>query len=349
MRRTLLAFALALVFSSGFLLLVTRSHPASLEIRTQPWQMPAGKLFHGHAIGQHFVCPTNSLTEIQVALVRQPGDSGRGLRLTLKSEGPAGEVLRTSEVTPAADTNGPAFIAFPFTEVADMADKPLYFELEGLQRDQLSDWSPWISWRGITGAGKPWGDRYVASETVRDEVLAIQDDWTGVALAVDGLNVPAGRCELIVRESGQEETLRIGTVTHASPIAAGYAVFTFDPIERSRWRDYELEFVLPEGARVVESDRGLSALSLHGPAPEATVEQGKLGGLTRAGRIVPHRDLIFRTYGTPDAELVLGTLLERAGTWRIALVWLLSWIAGGLALRSFLVEREELPLDEFPH
>ena len=162
----------------------------------------------------------------------------------------------------------------------------------------------------------------------------LRDNLSAVALAVDGLNVPAGACRLEIRQVGTEEVLREGLLHHDSPIAGGYAVFSFEPLERSRWLDLEYRFELQEDARVLSSDRGISTISLHGAAPETEW----LLGMTRGAQLVPHRDLIFRASGETSATEQLTILFERLAWPKLLAAWLLSWIASGLLLTFFLRE-----------
>lgn len=342
-RARLLGFAFALLLASALPLLALSTQRPALDVRAVPRQLPAGKIFAGHAFGQTFKYPAYELSRIEVLLVRQPGESSHALRLTLREGGPTGRVLHTVESTPAASEPGPQFIEFEFPPRLYASGGTYHFAIGGSEATGASDWSPWISWRGRSGAALPWGDHTVGPNEATLTVKSLRDKLAAVALAVDGLNVPAGTCLLEVREAGREELLRTGELQHNSPIAGGYALFSFDPIADSRWREYDLRFVLPQDARVVAGEQGLSTISLHGAAPATE----SLLGMTQAGHALPHRDLIFRASGKVDQLGRLTLLFERIAWPKLFIAWLLSWIAGGLVLAFFL--REFCPEPTAPH
>ncbi len=334
---TVLSFAIALLFASALPLLVLRAPRPALEIRAQPRQLPAGKVFAGHPFGQSFLYPGPELDRIDVLFVRQPGESSRKLTLTLRKDNQAGEVLRTVEIAPPAQSAEPQFLAFKFAPIEDAADRVFHFEITCT--DGVSDWSPWISWRGRSGAALPWGDHTVPNSDAHIEVKCLRNNLSAVALAVDGLNVPAGACHLEVREVGEGAIVRRGFLGHESPIAGGYALFAFEPIEDSRWKDYEFQFVLPDDARVVATERGISTISLHGS--HQTDEP--VNGMTHGSSALPYRDLIFRAAGETRARDQLALLFTRLGWPRLFAAWLLSWISSGWALALLLSRMSREP------
>jgi len=116
-RTTVLCFALSLLLATAVPLWVLNQQAPALEVRAVPRQLPAGKIFPGHAFGQSFRYPAYELSRIEVLLVKQPGEATGDLQLTLREGGPEGVLLHTVENSPLGDEPGPQFVAFEFPKI----------------------------------------------------------------------------------------------------------------------------------------------------------------------------------------------------------------------------------------
>lgn len=327
MRRALGSFAVSAGLTLAAVAWLAATTAPTLEIRAQPWLMPAGKLFRGHPVGQVFECTDETLTAIDVVLVQQgqedPIESVRG---TLRARGPEGEVLR--EVVKTPETRGPAWVRFDFEDLPDAAGRRLCFELSPAGEAALSNVSAWISWRGKLGQSRAWGDRILGRELAPYEVTfrSYHEDLSALAVAFDGLDVPAGECRLDLFRG--DELVRVGRLGASSPLAGGYALFTFEPIPESRWRQYTFRLTLPADARPVGTAEGVSCMSIHGSGDV----RPELVGMTHGAARFHDRDLVFRTFGEQSAAARLALLVERAGRVRLLLVGVLATLANTVLL-----------------
>ncbi|MEM7517784.1 MAG: hypothetical protein AAF368_12790, partial [Planctomycetota bacterium] len=84
---------------------------------------------------------------------------------------------------------------------------------------------------------------------------------------VDGLDAAAGEVSLDLYELPGEDQeaegvlVRQGLLGHRAPLAAAYALFTFEPLTGARWKFFRLELNLPDNARVIGNDIGVSGLT----------------------------------------------------------------------------------------
>ena len=328
MKRALTCLLLSAGLTIACVAWLANTASPTLEIRDQPWLMPTGKIFRGHSPGQVFECTDETLTAIDVVLVQQGDGPIEAVRGRLRARGPEGEILR--EVVRTPETRGPAWVRFDFDDLPDAAGRRLCFELSPAGDAALSNVSAWISWRGKLGQSRDWGDRILGPELAPFEVTfrSYHEDLSAIAVAFDGLNVPAGECRLDLFREDTGELVRTGRLGASSPIAGGYALFTFEPIEESRWRSYTFRLTLPADARPVGTEEGVSCMNFHGTGEVAA----ELVGMTHGGALLHDRDLVLRTFGERSASSRLALLVERMGRARLLLVGALATLANTVLL-----------------
>ena len=128
--------------------------------------------------------------------------------------------------------------------------------------------------------------------------------------------------------------MREGRLGHASPVAAGYAIFTFPPIERSRGRWYTFRLTVPPDARMVGTEEGVSCMNFHGRGEL----DPNLAGMTLGAAHFHDRDLIFRTWSDRGLADNARRLAQRGGRARFFWIALLS-IAANAAVLTFFLKR----------
>ena len=346
-RRVAGALALATALGTGFFAsALERDGVPALAVRVEPPRTQTGKVFRAFPQGQLFECDFADLRRIDVRVVREGPPGGPLLELELRRV-PKDAVLETVLGAPALRSSsmelddpaaeGPVWARFEFEPVPESSGGTFHFAVRPADGAELSDWSTWTSFRGRMGAERPWGDRIVP-QPVSVEFQANFDDMAAICVAVDGLDAAAAEPRLELwqlpfdpSDPAAPRLIREGTLAHRAPIAAGYAIFTFPPVARSRWQKFRFDLELPADARVVGTEEGASCMNYHGVG-------GSVGGLIGAtlGRwSFRDRDLHFRAFGPQTAGEAWRRITERGARGRLSTA-LAAWIATA-ALALYIV------------
>ncbi len=317
------AFALACAFAA---LLAGLEPSPELEVRAIPHQTQFGRIFPGHPVGASFFLERGDLRALEIALVDLGGER-TPLELTLRGQSggeSGGEVLQRVEIPASALPSGDGWIRVPLEHVARDAS-PAWFHFE-LSSASPSSHSPWVRYRGVSHAVRPWGDRVLSAGALECELsLLPHADLCALALAVDGLDAAAEPATLSIVDPRTGAEVSRGEVLQRSPQAAAWAFFTLEPLANARHKPWRVRFELPASARPIGDGVGPSLIAFHGRG----IVDPALGGMSCGAARFEDRDLIFRVWtgAGPGARLV--RWLERGGA-RLAVAFALSLVAFAL-------------------
>jgi hypothetical protein len=307
-----------------------------LEVRYEPRQTHAGRIFPGHPLGEGFTCERDGLHAIDVELV-PIGGRPSALSLVLRMGAPDGPVVRTASIAaedlPATDL----WARFEFNPIDDSRGQRYFFELIA---PEVSAHSPWIRFRGVPYMIRPWGDQPITGRTVEGELQSmpprvgkpdvLHSRLCALAFAVDGLDAAAGPAEMTLMDA-EGKVLRTSKLAAHVPHATSWAFFTFDPIEASRFATYRYRLDLPSEARLVGTSEGPSMIAFHGDGEL----EARLQGMTARGEVLGDRDLVFRAWSDEGFGIELARLLERGGESLVlaGLLWIVGVAGVGALLR----------------
>ena len=339
----LLVIFLATLAGLGFLITSLEKEVVDLDVRVRVPRTPAGRVFQSFRPGQFFRCDFYNLQRIDV-LVNQQGDQPYpGLFLELRQvpedavdRFSAQKVIRSAPMVVPPGSQGISWAVFAFDTIPESKGALFHFSLQPDKGEYLSHWSPFVSPRSTTGEVWPWGGLIEGSQPSL-EFRARHSDLSAIALGVDGLDAAAGEPHLVLYELPQAgspyqdpKPVARGELHHKAPIAAGYALFTFEPVAESRYRDYRVQWHLPENARVVGQEGVPAVVTYYG---EGQIS-GQPLGQTLVQDTMPNRDLIFRALGEDGAASNWRKLKERGAAGRYLFALLAFGTAMGLALTS---------------
>lgn len=317
-----------------------------IEVRTVPWRTQGGRISDANRPGQGFRCQWDGLERVDVAVVALGPTRDAQLELLLRADSPDGAVLRRARVVPAELTEGRGFVAFEFQPIEDSAGRAFWFELGPGDGTRHGPYCAWIRYHGQPGVDTPWGDRVVPGAVFEGPIVdnarsaAQRATWgmvphpnlAAMAFAVEDLPVADGEVRLELWGEGSDPrtdpALRSVTLEGQGDVRGGYAYFDFEPIAESRWKEMHYRLTVPEGARVVGFESGLSFKTFHG----GTAGPPALLGMSSGTQVHTGRSLIFRADSSPTRREVVARIIDRAG-WRLwagALCWFLGTV---LALR----------------
>lgn len=287
---------------------------AFLSVRIAPLRTQTGKVFSAFAPGQLFHVPegADGLDRIDVKLVLQAPNPEATRKIVLdlrrvpKDRQLQGTLLDLPVERSAlmGETNAvqgaPLWVPFNFDPIEDSDGATFHLSLRAAYDAPLSDWTPWTSLRARYGAGNPWGDRVHTPPPPPFVFRTMFDELSAIGIAVDGLDAAAGEVSLDLYELPGEDQkaegvlVRQGLLGHRAPLAAAYALFTFEPLTDARWKFFRLELNLPDNARVIGNDVGVSGLTYHGEG----VAPPELIGQTLGEERFTDRDLVFRAFAS---------------------------------------------------
>lgn len=312
-----------------------RGDTPDLEIRYQPRQAHAGRIFPGHPLGQGFTCERDGLHAIDVQLV-PIGGRPSALALALRAGTPDGAVVRTARIEAADLPPTDLWARFEFEPIRDSRGQRYFFELIA---PEVSAHSPWIRFRGVPYVIRPWGDKPITGETVEGELQSmpprpgkpdiLHSRLCALAFAVDGLDAAAAPATLTLLDE-EGGVVRTSTMAPRVPHATSWAFFAFDPIETSRFATYRFRLELPPQTRLVGTAEGPSMLAFHG---DGEVDP-RLHGMTAGGAELDDRDLVFRAWSDRGLGIVLARLVDRGG--EALFVAALFWIVGVAGVGALL-------------
>ncbi|MDP6539809.1 MAG: hypothetical protein QF903_07025 [Planctomycetota bacterium] len=317
-----------------------------VEVRSVPWRTHGGRLPADRPTGQGFRCRWDGLRVIDVALVALAPPGEAEVELTLRGDDPGGTILRRARARPGPLEAPGEFVAFSFEPIERSAGRRFWFELRPVEGSAPSPFSAWVRFHGQPGHDATWGHRIVTGPVIEGaladhaRVESQQDPGNvphahlrAVAVAADHLAAHEGTTRLeLWPEGGTGEPLRTVELGAEQGIHGGWAFFSFPPIPDSRWERYRFRLTLPQTARLVGLEQGLSLKTFHGLDHGLDGAASRLAGTSLAGVVHADRDLLFRAWSSPDRAEVAALVGERAG-WRLAAA-ALAWI-----LATFLVLR----------
>lgn len=308
-----------------------------VEVRTVPRRTQTGKLAQDERLGQGFRCAWDGLARVEVLLTPLGPVAGAELELLLRGSDPRGPVLRQARVQPGPLPGGGDFVAFDFEPVPDSAGREFWFELSVPGEARWSPYSAWIRYHGQPGMETAWGNRVLAGTVfegeLRDHTIGPGGRQLWLRVPHPHLSAVAVAFEAVRGERAQLELWELEAAPDAAPLRkvllpsqagarGGYAFFTFEPIEDSRWRSFRYRLTTGDAARVVGFESGISFKSFHG----GTAAEAPLLGVTQGASLHLDRSLVFRAGRAPSRGAVLRRIGDRAGwkLWCGALCWLLS-------------------------
>jgi hypothetical protein len=295
-------------------------------VRYAPRQTQLGRIFPRHPVGQGFTCERDGLSAIEVAMVRLAGEA-RPIDLELRVQSPDGPVLRRARAEAADLPSSDGWARFEFDPVPDSRGVRFYLSLAAAG-DAPSSHAPWIRYRGAPRVVRPWGSRVAPREALAGEFQSLDPDLRALAFAVDGFDAAAAPGEIEVECDG--EPARRSQLAPRAPLADGWAFFAFEPIAASRWKGVRYRLSVPESARFVGGEGGLSLIAFHGSG----AADPRLAGITWRGEVLADRDLVFRAWSGEGTRALVSRLADRVGaTFLFALA---AWLAAiALAVRAF--------------
>lgn len=269
-----------------------------LQVRSVPHQLHAGRLLPGVPVGQTFTPAGPGVVPIrvEVALVRLDHEPTGSIRARLRADGPGGRILAEQVVPESAVPADPGggFVAFDLG-VTGPSGLPARYHVELLPDppDRIGAVSPYVRFRGNIDARHAWGDRELTDEVHRVRLRATRADLCGFAMPASVLDLRASSARLELVDAEDPSSACTAELAAHDSVGGGYAFFRFDPIPESRWRTYDVEIRVPDGARVIGSAGGPSLVPLYGTA-EALPH---LVGATRGDSIRDDLDLVLRVAG----------------------------------------------------
>ncbi len=326
----LLVAALCLAVISAALLYTWAERVPDLELRTTPWQTHSGAILPSYPVGQSFVCESDGLFAIDVA-VSSDGQPLGEFQLTLSERGSDAGVFRRAVVPIAGVPPQGAYLRFAFEPVADSAGKSYEFRLSPVSSLPRAVLTPYLVYRGQAQNVRPWGDHVAGETELEGSFICEHPDLRAIGIGIVAFDPSAGDAELDLWIAGQDGP-PIASIRLAPrvPIENGWAFFSMPVVQESRWKTFRYELRLPKKAQASAGPGGLSMISYHGGGNVSP----RLLGMSVRGEELGDRDLVFRAWSKGGAERMLALLRERGGA-RVAIAWGL-WIAASIAILVLL-------------
>lgn len=302
-----------------------------VEVRTQPWRTHAGAILPEFPVGQGFVCETDGLRRIDVAVGAAGGNAGALFELVLRERSPSADVLRRAEVSAEGVPPNGGFLCFEFEPVPDSSGKSYFFEIAPAPSTPEARLTPFVIYRGQAQDVYTWGDHAATPAELEGEFVCEHPDLHALAIGMIALDPSASPAVLVLwrADAAATEIARVEAAPRA-PIQNGWAFFPMPVVHDSRWKTLRYRLLLPEGAQANAGPNGLSMVSYHGGGHVSP----RLVGMTVRGEALDDRDLVFRAWTGDGLRRAWELMRDRAGG-RAALA-LVAWIGASIAMLAMM-------------
>ncbi len=302
-----------------------------LELRTRPWRTHTGTITAGVPIGQGFVCESDGLHAIDVA-VSTGGDHAVGeFNLVLRERSADSHVSRNSRVSIALVPPGGGFLRFEFDPIPDSRGRSYTFELTPVSTVPRALLTPYVIYRGQAQDVRTWGDHIASASELEGTFVCEHPDLRALSIGIVAFDPSAGGGSLELWYAGDDGPPIVrAELAPRAPIENGWAFFPMPVVRDSRWKTLRYRLTLPQGAQASAGPAGLSMISYHGGGDVSP----RLLGMTVRGETWDDRDVVFRAWSRGGAARTWELLRERGGL-PVAIAWCL-WIAASIAILSFV-------------
>ncbi len=302
-----------------------------VELRTRPWRTHSGTITAGVPIGQGFVCESDGLRAIDVAVSTGGGQAIGEFELTLRERAADSNVRRSSRASIALVPPGGDFLRFEFDPIVDSRDKSYAFELAPVSTVPRALLTPYVIYRGQAQDVRTWGDHVASASELEGTFVCEHPDLRALAIGMVAFDASAGGAslELWYAGAGGPPIVR-AEIAPRAPIDNGWAFFPMPVVRESRWKTLRYRLTLPQGAQASAGPAGLSMISYHGSGEVSP----RLLGMTVRGEVLRDRDLVFRAWSRGGFARTWELLGVRGG-FPVAIAWCL-WIAASIAILSLI-------------
>jgi hypothetical protein len=319
--------ALCLAALSAVALFAWTERIPDVEVRTTPWRTHTGTIVAGVPVGQGFVCESDGLRAVDVAVVAGANHDGE-FELTLRERSTDSRgASRTARAPIASVPPGGGFLRFEFDPVPDSSGKSYSFALAPVSSTPRVMLAAYEIYRGQAQDVRAWGDHVASAKELEGTFVCEHPDLRALAIGMVAFDPSAGGASLELWYAGVDGPPIVrAEIAPRAPIENGWAFFPMPVVRESRWKTFRYRLTLPKSGQANAGSLGLSMTSYHGSGAVSP----RLLGMTVRGESLPDRDLVFRAWSRGSCARAWALLCERGGM-PVAIAWCL-WIAASIAI-----------------